>query len=123
MADKSPPRLWTKLDDFVEAFERARADQQDVALTDFLPESLHPWYRNVLGEVIRVDLELNWKRGKPARVEDYQHLVPQLFEDRLLLQSVLFEEYRLRRQGGEYPSPNEYHERFGIGLGLSTRAC
>ena len=39
---------------------------------------------------------------------------PTLFEDRDLVHAMAFEEYRLRLQAGEGPTPAEYRRRFGI---------
>ena len=38
---------------------------------------------------------------------------PELFRDRRWVQEIAFEEFRLRRQAGEDPSPLEYRRRFG----------
>jgi len=35
-----------------------------------------------------------------------------------MLEGIVFEEYRLRRQAGELPCPTEYRRRFGISLSL-----
>jgi hypothetical protein len=88
------------LNDFIEAFETAQARGETPALAAFLPEAPHPLYRAVLSELIRVDLEYSWKRGRPKRVEDYRLLFPDLFEDAAAARAIAFEEYRLRRQAG-----------------------
>jgi hypothetical protein len=109
---------WTAVDDFVDAFESAQASDVRSDLIDFVPAVLHPLYREVASELIRVDLEFSWKRGQPKRVEDYQPLFPDLFQDPDILQGIVFEEYRLRRQAGELPCPTEYRQRFGVRLRL-----
>jgi hypothetical protein len=109
---------WAALEDFVEAFESAQARDSQSDLADYLPAALHPLYRAVASELIRIDLELSWKRGRPKRVEDYQPLFPDLLQDPEVLEGIAFEEYRLRRQAGELPCPSEYRQRFGIYLGL-----
>jgi hypothetical protein len=121
MAQETSNVPWRKLDDFVEAFETARGRADNVPLTDFLPESGHPLFRGVLSELVRVDLEYSWRGGNPKRIEDYQASTPQIFEDRRILEGIAFEEYRLRRQGGENPSPSEYKERFGVVIGFWCR--
>jgi len=109
---------WLALEDYVEAFESAHARDGQSDWTAFLPAAPHPLYRAVASELIRVDLEYSWKRGRPKRVEDYQPLFPDLFQDPDLLEEIVFEEYRLRRQAGELPCPTEYRRRFGISLSL-----
>lgn len=109
------------LDDYVEAFETARGGDGRADLADFLPERGHPLHLPVLGELIRIDMELSWKQGTPRRPEDYRDRFPHLFEDRETLQGLAFEEYRLRRQAGEAPSPAEYQKRFGFSIGIAAR--
>jgi hypothetical protein len=121
MSVRPPQASWSKLDDFIEAFERARAGQEEVVLTEFLPDAPHPLYRGVLSELVRVDLEISWQRGQGKRVEDYRGLCPLIFEDHDLLEGIAFEEYRLRRQGGENPSAAEYQQRLGVCVGPARR--
>src|SRR5262249_13233021 len=106
--------LRAELDDFSEAFESAQTQGGPLDLADFLPDVPHPLYRDVLSELIRIDLEFSWKRGLPKRLEDYRPRFPEVFDDLAALQGIAFEEYRLRRLSGEFPSPLEYRERFGL---------
>jgi hypothetical protein len=109
------------LDDFVEAYESAQARDGHADLADYLPEPGSPLYRRVLVELVRVDLEYGWKRGRPCRVEEYLARFPRLGEDRESLHDIAFEEYRLRRQAGEDVAPAEYHQRFGLAIGFWPR--
>jgi serine/threonine protein kinase/predicted Zn-dependent protease len=102
------------LDEFVDAYEAAQARDGHADLAVYLPEPDHPLYLVVLCELVRVDLEYAWTRGRPRRLEDYRSEFPALFRDRSLLRQVAFEESRLRRQVGETPAPGEYLRRFGI---------
>jgi len=102
------------LDSFVAAYEAAQAGDGQVDLTAFLPASEHPLYGDVLRELVRIDLEYGWGRGCPRSLEDYQRDFPRLFQDPTDLQAITFEEYRLRRQAGEDPAPEEYRQRFGV---------
>src|SRR5262245_30703873 len=105
---------WAEVDDFIEAYEAAQHRDGQATLSEFLPEPAHPLYRAVFRELVRVDLEYAWERGRPKVVEDYQDLCPDLFQDRELLQELAFEEYRLRQLVGENPAPAEYQQRFGV---------
>jgi hypothetical protein len=108
------------LEEFIEAFEAAQAKgPADIGL--YLPEPRHALFGAVLGELIRIDLEYLWKRGTRRLVESYRARFPQVFADRQVLQGLAFEEYRLRRQAGESPSPAEYLERFGFAVGIYPR--
>jgi serine/threonine protein kinase/Tfp pilus assembly protein PilF len=102
------------LDRFVADYEAAQAGGGPVDLQAFLPGPGHPLYRDVLRELVRVELEYGWARGQARRLEEYQHLFPQLFQAPDDLQAIAFEEYRLRRQAGECPGPEEYRQRFGV---------
>ena len=105
-----------ELDGIVEAFELAQKNGSGPEVSDFLPLPRHPQYLEVLKELVRVDLEYSWKLGRPKRVEDYQRSFPQLFEDQPTLHLIAYEEYRVRCQAGECPSPLEYYERLGLSL-------
>jgi serine/threonine protein kinase/tetratricopeptide (TPR) repeat protein len=112
-----PPETGTArptLDDFVAAFEAARAAGTEADLADFLPAPEHPLHSAVLCELVRVDLEYRWSHGRPLPLEDYQRRFPGLFLQRDALRAIAFEEYRLRRQAGQAPAPAEYQQRFGI---------
>src|SRR5690242_406161 len=105
MAEGSPPRPgMNDLDDFVEAYESACAGGRQADLAAFLPEPGHPLHRQVLRELVRVDLEYGWAQGRPRPLEDYRSLYPQLFQEPEDLQAVTFEEYRLRLQAGQCPA-------------------
>ncbi len=109
------------LEDFVDAFEAAWARHGDADPAQFVPDHGHALYLPVLGELLRIDMEMRWKRGTPRRPEDYRDRFPLLFENREVLKGLAFEEYRLRRQAGEAPSPTEYQKRFGFSIGISPR--
>src|SRR5262249_47182167 len=97
------------LDAYVEAFESAQAAMGHADVTAFAPPEDHPEYLNVVCELVRVDLEHRWERGEAKPIEEYEREFPALFRDRERLGAIAFEEYRLRRQAGENPSPGEYH--------------
>ncbi len=100
--------------DFVEAYEAARLRDGYADIPAFLPHPDDPLYLPVLRELVRVELEYDWERAQPRQLEDYRISFPQLFADRESLQLITFEEYRLRFQAGEGPSPAEYEQRFGV---------
>jgi serine/threonine protein kinase/Tfp pilus assembly protein PilF len=105
-----------ELDEFVDAYESARAGGGEVDIADFLPPFKNPLYLPVLRELVRVDLEYGWRAARPCQLEDYQRRFPELFSDRDCLQEITFEEYRLRRQLGDNPSPAEYELRWGANI-------
>ena len=110
------PRPLDELSAYVEAYESAQA-REGVDLTAFLPDANHPLYPAVLRELIRVDLEYGWKRGRPRSLEEYRATFPGIFQDGPAVQELAFEEYRLRCQAGQYPSPGEYERRYQVCTG------
>jgi serine/threonine protein kinase/Tfp pilus assembly protein PilF len=107
-----PP--WEEIDPFIEAYEKSQARHGQAELAAFLPDPVHPHYLAVLRELVRVDLELRWRQGRPRRTEDYLAELPALGADPVGLAAVAFEEYRQRQLAGECPSPAEYRARLGV---------
>jgi hypothetical protein len=121
MGNDPLPGLPPELEDLIEAFETAQARHGQADLDHYLPAPTHPLYLRVLGELTRIDLEYHWRRGLRKRPEDYRPFFPRLFDDHETLRGLAYEEYRLRRQAGEEPSPAEYQQRFGITIGFWPR--
>ena len=107
-----------RFDDYIRAFEAAWDSGEPDDLGAFLPEAGDPLRDRVLVEVVCVDLELRWARGRPRSLADYQSSFPQLFRDRVSLNEVTFEEYRLRRLSGDDVTPGEYAIRYGAEVEL-----
>src|SRR5437588_13004510 len=108
------PTSQTDLDAIVEAYEAEQARHGQADLSAFLPAAGHPRYREVLRELVRVDLEYGWRSGRRRRLEDYEARFPEIFQDPASLRAIVFEEIRLRRLAGENPTPAEYQPRFRL---------
>ncbi len=104
---------WMELDDYVGAYEAARAADESADLRCFAPAPGEALFLPVLRELVRVDLEIGWEQGTPRSFDEYLRRVPELARDRESLQAIAFEEYRLRRQAGQAVAPSDYH-RYGI---------
>src|SRR5262245_46045447 len=91
----------------IDAYEQAQRSQGEADLANFLPPPDHAQYGETLRELIRVDMEYAWSRGRPLYLEDYHRRFPALSHDPAALRDVAFEEYRLRLQAGENPSLGE----------------
>jgi eukaryotic-like serine/threonine-protein kinase len=104
----------TELDRRLEEFEAAQRQHGEADLARFLPPTEHPEYASVLRELVRVDLEYGWTRGRPAPVEAYFTRFPALAADAEGRRTIIFEEYRQRREAGETPDPAEYVHRYGV---------
>ncbi len=105
-----------RLNDYVARYERAQ-EQGDADLALFLPGPADPLYLPTLRELVRLDLEYGWQRGRPATLADYRQRFPELFLDAASVQEMAFEEYRLRCQAGEAPAPESYHIIYGVNTG------
>src|SRR5436305_10848147 len=108
------PSLSAELAHRVDAFESALATDPDADLAGFLPDANHPLHPAVLGELIRVDHEHAWDRGRPKPLAAYTSRFPAVLERAGLLGAVAFEEYRQRRRAGEDARPQEYRDRYGV---------
>src|SRR5258707_1129815 len=114
MDERSHGASWPDVDDYVESYESARARDGRASIDDHQPPEGHPRKLAILCELIRVELEFRREGGEPARLEDYRGRFPLVFDDPDLVEALAFEEYRLRLQDGEVPTPSEYRQRYGI---------
>src|SRR5262245_49894685 len=96
-------------------FEAAWREGRPRPIEEFLPAGDHPQYRGTLEELIHIELELAWKATRdgapPPLVEDYLRRFPALESDGVVLR-LLRQEYLVRLQNGDRPSPEEYRRRF-----------
>ncbi|MDB5350335.1 MAG: tetratricopeptide repeat protein [Planctomycetota bacterium] len=113
MSESNHNRSEPGLDEVIEAYEKAQARDGHADLAAFLPRPDQPGYLTILCELVRVDMEYSWRRDRPNRLEAYEARFPVLFRDPIRAREVAFEEYRLRQQAGDPPSPSEYRLRFG----------
>jgi len=103
--------LWAHLETSLDAF--VRAWQQGAApprLDEFGRECRADVRRQLLVELIKVDLEQRWQRGMRRLIEDYRDEVPDL--EQHLTGQLIFEEFHARRQAGDEVTPEEYFRRF-----------
>ena len=105
-----------ELDRRTDAFEDALSRDPAADLADHLPPADHPLYPAVLAELIRIDLDRGWARGRPRRLAEYRARFPAALSAPDVLGGVAFEEYRQRRLRGEPVTPAEY----AAGLGIDT---
>ena len=82
----------------------------------FLPGTDHPSYRDVLRELVRVDLEFCWQSSERRTVADYARAFPHILNDAEIVEAIAFEEFRQRLRVGEKPVPSEYAERYRVNV-------
>lgn len=96
------------LDDYIDRYECAQARDGAAELTEFLPNPADPLYLSVLRELVRVDLEYGWQRGRPTPLDDYRRRFPELFRDQASVQEITFEEFRLQKRAGKVNTYSQY---------------
>lgn len=102
------------LDDYVEKFETMWLSHR-VSLRDFVAQ--HPVdSAETLVELIRSDMEFQWKDGNATTLTDYEAQFPQLAHDSSGRSLIAYEEFRQRRQKGEEVSPLQLQELHAIDL-------
>src|SRR5688572_6316390 len=65
-----------------------------------------------LVEMVKIDLERNWQRGRRVAVESYLRDFPELGTTDTVPADLLQAEYEVRRQHGEDVEPAAFAERF-----------
>ena len=100
----------------VTAFERAFERTGSADLNDFLPASSDPDYQAVLGELVRLDLRLNWAFGRRRYLTDYLCRFPAELSDPDRLAALAQEEYQARLAAGDEVQPDEYESRYGVAV-------
>jgi tRNA A-37 threonylcarbamoyl transferase component Bud32 len=124
------------LDRLLDGFESAWQRGAPPAIPDLLPPTAgpeaaaDPRRRELLQELIKIDLEYHWRRadapadgGPPParpRLEDYVEQLPELGPLPGLPVELVGEEYRVRQRWGDRPGHAEYAGRFpGHGAALA----
>src|SRR5262249_25167723 len=92
---KLAPPEWEQLRDLVDRFEEAWKREGGVDLGGSLPPREAPLRGAVLRELVRTDLELCCRVGRPVDVADYFRRFPELGAADDVPAGLLFEEYRL----------------------------
>lgn len=99
----SPPhrlQLEAWLAEFGQAWDEDRLD----APVDRLPPPGHPLRRPALVELVKIDLERHWQRGRRIRLADYLARYPELGPADALPTDLLLAEQEARRQFGDEAS-------------------
>ena len=111
-----------ELDRYVSALERGWQAGENVLLANYLPSHDNPLYERILSELIRVDLEYQWSRGDRKQLIEYCQEYPELFKNAVVVQQLVFEEYRQCIQAGVPVKFEEYRELYGVDLSDLTDA-
>jgi serine/threonine protein kinase/Flp pilus assembly protein TadD len=121
--DADAPRTQDLLEKCVERFERSWTPQSLFESGEWLEFVPGAQRLEVLAELVRVDMELQFVSGSPRDLDTYLARFPELLDYPNLLAAVAFEDYRLRfhharksRRTPEtpLPEPGDYAVRYGI---------
>jgi serine/threonine protein kinase len=111
-ASKLSDEEWNRLQDITERFERDCADAFPRDPAEYVPDPSDPLRDVILDEIIRIDLELHWRKGKGHRIEVYLERFPELLRREGRLLQLIEEEYRVRGHFGDRPDAEEFVSRF-----------
>src|SRR5262245_43917200 len=101
------------LDALLLAYERAAAGPNLPDLESFLPHPDDPGRTEVVCELVRVDMEFRWSRGKHPDLGGYLSRFPELSEPPARA-AVAYEDYRQRALAGGGPSRQDYARRYDV---------
>jgi tRNA A-37 threonylcarbamoyl transferase component Bud32 len=123
------PQAWPPSDGVLECFEEAWQSGTPPSIKSFLPPGPGARRRQLLHELIKIDLEYRWRSEHagptlPARprLEHYAAEFPELGPARDLPIDLIAEEYRVRRRWGDRPDHADFVERFA-GRSAALRAA
>src|SRR3954470_20616028 len=102
-ADDLDSRGWRRLDDLASRLETAWNSGAPVDLTALLPAEDDPFRSVALIELIKVDMECRWRRGRSVALDYYVDKYKELGARRNLSPQLIFEEYRVRQLFGDRP--------------------
>jgi hypothetical protein len=105
---------WERLQEILDRFEKAWTNvgsEDAIDLKAYLPPVEDPLRSVALQELIKVELEIRWRRGQTVRIESYLSEFPEL-QVVGTLPPLIYEEYRVRHMHGDKPPVTAYQERF-----------
>jgi tetratricopeptide (TPR) repeat protein/serine/threonine protein kinase len=103
---------WALIQDRADRFEAAWKSADSVDLQPFLPPPGDRLRTVLLHELIKTDLEIRWRRGKPIELESYLRRIPELGPVAGLPVDLIYEEWHVRQTYGDEPALDAYRRRF-----------
>jgi serine/threonine protein kinase len=114
---------WQQLQALLDRCEQAWQDGGRPDLAGLLPPPGDRLRLVALLELIKSELEVRWRRGDRAVLEEYLKAFPELRQEQGLWPAVLAEEYRVRRVYGDRPALADYRDRFPAQFAALARLC
>lgn len=103
-----------EIDSIIEEYERSFRSDSNTDIFQFVPPRSSEHYDEILTELIRVEMELNWHTKRRKTLAEYSRLFPSVVQNPECLDRIAFEEYRLRVASGESVTPQDYQTQHGI---------
>jgi formylglycine-generating enzyme required for sulfatase activity len=103
--------LWNRLDELASKLEHSWR-KGPVDLKSILPDEADPLRPLALRELVKVDMELRWRKGESVNLDYYVDTYGELGPAKSLPASLIFEEYRVRQIFGDRPELKSYRSRF-----------
>lgn len=114
--DNLPTVDWKRVDEHVRGFARAYEQGSDATgfldISRYLPPKEDALRRPVLLKLIQRDLEMRWRLGSKANLEEYLAKYLELGGKEHVPATLVFEEFRVRQQFGDHPTLDHYRTRF-----------
>jgi serine/threonine protein kinase len=109
-------REWQQLEDLadhlVQTWQKVPTQGPAPDLNEFLPSQGDRLRLVALHELVKTDLEIRYRRGQAAALEDYLVQFPELGTAASLPVQLVYEEYRVRHLYGDRPPLSQYLTRF-----------
>ena len=102
------------LEGAVEQFERAWETDCPKSIEQILETVPAEFRRDVLVELIRIEMELRFQKGESISTRACLDRFPQLESDAVAIADIAFEEYRQRVRAGESVDRDDWARSFGI---------
>ncbi len=100
--------------EFVEAYEETCATGTEPDLVAFLPSAAHPLYHAVACELVCIELERAFNRGRARSLDEYRARYPDLAALPEHWREIVAHEFRLREDSGQRPDAGQYREKYGV---------
>src|SRR5262245_19064958 len=107
----SPPDVLS-LDAILDRFEQAWQEHPPADLSVYLLPPVHANRRELLVDLIHIDLEYRWKAGAGPRVEDYLTRYQEIAADVEVVARLAAWEFQLRQRTGREEPVDRFVERF-----------
>jgi serine/threonine protein kinase len=103
---------WQQFQDLADRYHEAWQQGEPADLGAFLPPPGDPLRTLVLQELVVIDLEMQWRRGRNPELEQYLKRYPELGGTDSLPVGLIFNEYHARHRVGDRPPLDAYRQRF-----------